>query len=189
MRQCTSSESRIQLFSWWSQYFTAYCSSLVLIQLFNKVHSRKWHSVTSSTVSLLDVLKAPTASDLYRKRSMTGNPPCGKSHNQESLVFILRMIWSLEWQMIQWGRKKYNSEVHPKGETLPMLQQLFCVKVMKILLQPLNKKNDSGICWKELASIFVTEGLLYHLLSMKRVETLGVSYNKLINPYRSTTIL
>ena len=37
---------------------------------------------------------------------------------------------------------KYNSEVHPKGETLPLSQQVFRVKVMKTFLQagvPLNK--------------------------------------------------
>ena len=39
-------------------------------------------SATSSTVSLLDVLKAPTVSNLSRKRSVARNPPCGKRRSR-----------------------------------------------------------------------------------------------------------
>ena len=39
-------------------------------------------SATSSTVSLLDVLKASTVSDLSRKRSIARNSPCGKRRSR-----------------------------------------------------------------------------------------------------------
>ena len=45
-------------------------------------------------------------------------------------------------QDIAQSLKKYNEQVHGRGETLPEQQQVFCVKVVKIFLQagvPLGK--------------------------------------------------
>ena len=148
-------------------------------------------SVTSSSRSLLDVLKAPTASDLSRKRFVARNPPCGKkkSHpstasfdpanikpsqrmkeyqNQPFTVSNCALFCKgcreelsikkssienhLKSQKHRTGKEKlkqreiqetgiaeslarYNSEVHPKGETLPVSQQVFRDKVMKTFLQ------------------------------------------------------
>ena len=155
-------------------------------------------SATDSTISLLDVLKAPTASDLSRKRSIVRNPPFGKKKSRpRSASFdpknikptqrvkeyqnepftvsncnlfckgckeeisvkkssIENHLKSLKHRNgkeklrrretqeadIAESLAKYNSEVHPKGETLPLSQQVFRVKVMRTFLQagvPLNK--------------------------------------------------
>ena len=146
-------------------------------------------------MSLLDVLKAPTVSDLSRKRSIARNPPCGKrrsrprstsfdpknvkpsqrvkeyqdepftvsncklfckgcreeiSVKKSSIENHLKSLKHLNGKEklrhreadIAESLAKYNSEVHPKGETLPLSQQVFRVKVMKTFLQagvPLNK--------------------------------------------------
>ena len=155
-------------------------------------------SATSSSVTLLDILKAPTASDLSRKRSVARNPQCGKkrsrarsnSFNPKTIKPLQRVKEykdepftvsncklfckacreeisvkkssienHLKSQKHHNGKQKmrqravregdiaeslakYNNDVHPKGETLPVQQQVFRVKVMQTFLQagvPLNK--------------------------------------------------
>ena len=89
-------------------------------------------SRTSSTVSLLNVLKAPKSSSLanYLKsaKHIKGKERLkNKGIRERDLAEILQ---------------RYNNEVHLRGETLPPTQQVFRVKILKAFLRagiPLNK--------------------------------------------------
>ena len=94
MRQCvTSSESDSDESNYSADGDISFSSNSVLLNeshdddLTIKTRSAnssgiKTASVTSSSRSLLDVLKAPTASDLSTKRSVARNPPCGKKKSR-----------------------------------------------------------------------------------------------------------
>jgi len=63
---------------------------------------------------------------------------------------------------------KYNGEVHPKGETLPVSQQVFRVKVMKTFLQagvPLSKIKVFRDLLEETSFRLCERRILYDLIS------------------------
>ena len=94
MRQCvTSSESDSDESNYSADSNISFLSSSVLLNesrddsLMIETRSAdgsgtETASVTSSSRCLLDVLMAPTASDLSRKRSVAKNPPCGKKKSR-----------------------------------------------------------------------------------------------------------
>ena len=179
---------------------------------------------TSSAVSLLNVLKAPTPSDLSRKRKIARNRPVVgkkrvKSTNSQSnpktvkpqqrvneypkepftvesgKLFCqgcreelplkkssieyhiksgkhgdgkkrLHKIKANDQNIVQ-SLKKYNKEVHGRGETLPEQQQVFRVKVVKTFLQsgvPLGKIDQFRALFEETGYRLTDKRFLFDLI-------------------------
>ena len=181
-------------------------------------------SRTSSTASLLNVLKAPKPSSLSRKRTQARNPnpPRGKrrcrgtsTHDPKGIKPIQRVkeypdeLFSISNNKLfckgcreelcvkkssvanhlksskhikgkerlknKEVREKdladtlqrYNNEVHLRGETLPLTQQVFRVKVLKAFLQagiPLNKIGPLRELLEETGYRLCDRRFLYDLI-------------------------
>ena len=179
---------------------------------------------TSCGVSLLSVLKAPTPSDLSRKRKIARNPlPVGKKrvkstntqsnpktikpqkrvneYPKEPFTVASGKLFcqgcreelplkksSIEYhiksgkhdegkkrlgkrkandQDIAQSLKKYNEQVHGRGETLPEQQQVFRVKVVKTFLQagvPLGKVDQFRALFEETGYRLTDKRFLFDLI-------------------------
>lgn len=174
-------------------------------------------------VSLLSVLKPPSASDFSRKRKIAKNPPVGKKKakstnsqsnpktikpqqrvteypqepftvasgklfcqacreelplKKSSIVYHIKSTKHSEGKKklqqrrandsdIAQSLRKYNEDVHGRGETLPEQQQVFRVKVVKTFLQagvPLSKIKHFRNLFEETGYRLTDKRFLFDLV-------------------------